>query len=212
MHGHSFFRVTARINTTDPFEDHKFCGRTCCKKGRPARNSNGDTCCVGPDWSCFGRNLEKNRALGQLCLTSSGRETEDRVRAEPRDSEIVKSQFRARFDSGAHCRAEHHLIIHHRGTRRGMRFQQPHVLNYLRHACLLQWHRSRSSGNERQGYPKRCPPSAAKNFRQNFFHMNSITVMCEPLPGPGLALVVSPLAPQLCNPDQRARRVFRRRK
>src|SRR5207253_6640163 len=87
--------VTEGINTTDPFEHHKFRGRTRRKKGRPSRNRNGDSCCVGPDWSCFGRNLEKNRALGQLCLTRSGRKTEDRARAEPRDSEILKSQFRA---------------------------------------------------------------------------------------------------------------------
>jgi len=86
---------------------------------------------------CFGRHLHKDRAIRQVYLASPCCKTENRVRAEPRYSEISERQFGARFHSCAHCSTQCDFIIHDRGTRRGTWFQQPHVLNYLGDACLL---------------------------------------------------------------------------
>lgn len=122
VHSHRFFRVTLGIHSTGPFEDHKFQGRTRRQKSRSARNADGNRCRVNPDRGCFGRHLHKDRAIRQVYLASPCCKTENRVRAEPRDSEISESQFGARFRPCAHCSTQCDFIIHDRGTRRGMWF------------------------------------------------------------------------------------------
>jgi hypothetical protein len=93
------------------------------------------------------RDPQENRTVVYLGVMPGLVETENRVGAKARDSEIGEGKFRARFPSGPHTGVFAYAVIHYGRPRGCLRRQKLNIANDLRDPRLL----FRIGGNELAG-------------------------------------------------------------
>ena len=85
----------------------------------------------------FFRCRHQNRAAAEIVSARGRAKAENGIGAEPGERLIDKREFRARIGAGAHGGSFANGVVYSGGPSRGLRSEQPHIVDHFRNASLF---------------------------------------------------------------------------